>query len=79
MTTGTDIPALLDELQALYSASAARLRSALTAYLRCGERPDPDARMNGAFAYPELRVTYAPQGAGPRLSRAYAQIGRAHV
>ena len=77
MTTGTDLPALLDELEALYAASAARLRSALAAYLRDGARPPGQARLEGAFAYPELRIAYAPEGAGPRLSRAYARLSQA--
>ena len=77
MTTGTDLPALLDELEALYARSASALRAALATYLRNGVRPGADARLSGAFSYPELRITYAPEGAGPRLSRAYARLSQA--
>ena len=77
MTTPSDLPALVDQLAELYARSARNLRSALAAYLRCGERPDPQARLAGAFAYPELKITYAPEGPGPRLSRAYARLSQA--
>ena len=74
MTTAADLPALIDDLTGLYAESAARLRSALARYLRQGERPTPDARAAGAFAYPELRLHYEPEGPAPRVSRAFARL-----
>jgi AMP nucleosidase len=34
-------------------------------------------RAAGAFAYPELRLTWRPEGARPRLYRAYARLSAA--
>ena len=49
---------IVAELDQLYTASVARLQAALTAYLADGTRPDPAARRDGSFAYPEIRVQY---------------------
>jgi AMP nucleosidase len=54
--TGRQIVAQLD---ALFTAATARLRTAIEAYVTHGTRPDPSLRSNGGFAYPEIRVTYA--------------------
>ena len=77
MTTRQDLPGLLDELAAIYDAAVAELRSALASYLRCGAKPSLDARAEGLFAYPELKVTYAPEGPQPRVGRAYARLSAA--
>ncbi len=66
--------AIVDALQQHYSDATAALRDALRAYLDHGIHPDPEARANGAFAYPQLRVDYAPQGDRPRVSRAYGRL-----
>jgi AMP nucleosidase len=55
MTTASDIVAELDRL---YSASVARLQAALNAYLVDGRPPDPQARQDGSFAYPEIRLIF---------------------
>ena len=77
MTQVRDIPALIDELQALYAASVGNLRGALAAWLRDGRRPDPQWRASGAFAYPELRIAHAPEGPAPRVTRAFARLSTA--
>ena len=77
MTTVSDIPALLDELERLDDEARANLRAALAAYIRRGERPDVEARARGLFAYPEIRLTYAPDGPPPRVSRAFARVTQA--
>ena len=64
---------VVDALAATYTASVAALRGALGAYLQGGTPPDPAARAAGAFAYPEVRLTYAGGGA-PRLIRAFARV-----
>ena len=69
-----DLDALIGRLQQLYDQSVANLRASLAAYLTSGERPDPKARAAGAFAYPELRIRYAPDGPVPRVGRAYGII-----
>ena len=74
MTTVSDVPLLLDRLEALHEEASAALRTALAAYVREGARPDPDARAAGLFAYPEIRMTYAADGPAPRVARAFARV-----
>ena len=69
--------AVVDELQSLYAESVGALRAALRRYLETGETPDPAVRAAGAFAYPELRLTWKPEGERPRLYRAYARLSTA--
>ncbi|WP_188055489.1 AMP nucleosidase [Sphingosinithalassobacter sp. CS137] len=54
----TDAAATVAELQRLYQASVDRLRAALDRYIGEGIAPDPRARTDGSFAYPELQVRY---------------------
>ncbi len=65
---------IVDELQRRYDQSVLALRNALRAYSDRGARPDPQARAEGLFAYPELRIRYAGDGPRPRLSRSYARL-----
>jgi AMP nucleosidase len=65
---------IVDELQRRYDQSVQALRGALRAYAEDGTRPDPKARAEGLFAYPELRVRYAGGAPRPRLSRAYGRL-----
>jgi AMP nucleosidase len=74
----TDPAAIIDQLQQRYSEATGALRTALAAYLQDGEAPDPQARAEGAFTYPELKIT-APHGARPRVARAYARLSAAGV
>nr|MBA3729292.1 AMP nucleosidase [Sphingomonas sp.] len=76
MTTNQDIPDILDALEEGYAASVARLRSALAAYADGGVRPDPKARDEGAFSYPELRVEYDPEMPVPAPARAFARLNQ---
>ncbi|UAK23550.1 AMP nucleosidase [Sphingomonas nostoxanthinifaciens] len=64
----------VDALDALYRESVANLRTALSAYIATGTRPDPAMRAGGAFCYPELRVRY--DGARPVVGygRAFARL-----
>ncbi len=73
------IPALIDRLCEMFDESVAALRSALAAYLLRGERPDPEARARGLFAYPELRIDYSfdsPPHFPPRAFGRLNQPGR---
>src|SRR5215218_11239455 len=79
MTSIDQIPALLDEVEAIYDSSVANLRAALNAYARDGVRPDRNARDVGAFAYPELRISYEPEGPPPTSSRAFARLNQPGV
>ena len=64
---------VVDRLEAVYAEATAALRSALEAYLREGVKPSTKDRLEGAFAYPELRIR-APQGPRPRVARSYARL-----
>ncbi len=66
--------AIVDALEDAYAAAVGRLRSALQHYLQTGAPPDTAARLAGAFAYPELRLTYRQNGVTPRPHRAYALL-----
>src|SRR5688572_31805655 len=73
------IPAIIDQLCEMFDESVAALRSALAAYLLRGERPDPEARARGLFAYPELRIDYSfdsPPHFPPRAFGRLNQPGR---
>jgi AMP nucleosidase len=71
--------AVVERLNDEYERAVDALRTALRAYLENGTRPDPQARFDGTFAYPELRLTYDPEGLPPKLSRAYARVSRPGV
>ncbi len=67
----------IDKATELHAAAVARLRAALEAFVLRGETPDPQARTRGDFCYPELRLTYHPDGPIPALSRAFAKLSEA--
>jgi AMP nucleosidase len=67
----------LDELATRFDRSVANLRSALTAFIDNGVRPDPQWRASGAFAYPELRVRYWGDPAKSSTGRAWGRLGEA--
>lgn len=69
-----DTHAVVDRLQFLYEESFTALRQGLAAYLAKGTRPDLDARIQGLFAYPQLKVIYSPEQKPPRLSRAFGRL-----
>jgi AMP nucleosidase len=64
--------AAVERLEALHAAATNALSDAVSAYLN-GKAP-PTSQQRAAFRYPELRVSHAPSGAGPRISRAYGQL-----
>src|SRR5688500_1037321 len=76
MTRSDDIPAILDQLCEIYDTSAANLREALGAYVSSGAKPEPDARADGCFAYPELRIDYEPTAEPPAPARAFARLNQ---
>src|ERR1700712_3376314 len=71
MTQAFDIVA---ERNRLYTSSVERLQQALTAYLSTGETPDPSARTDGSFAYPEIRLTYAGDNGRPTPLRSFGRL-----
>ncbi|HEX8527841.1 MAG TPA: AMP nucleosidase [Allosphingosinicella sp.] len=71
-----DIPGIIDALCEMFDESVATLRSALARYLLKGERPDPEARAKGLFAYPELRVDYRYDAAAKFPARAFGRLNQ---
>ncbi len=67
----------VDRLQILYHTATTALRDALERYLADGTVPT--AEQLARFRYPELRVTYQPQGVMPVSARAYAKFQGAGV
>ncbi|HEY0028294.1 MAG TPA: AMP nucleosidase [Allosphingosinicella sp.] len=79
LTREDDIPSIIDQLIEISDSSAAALRGALARYLAQGERPDPDARMQGVFAYPELRIAYRLDSAPKFPNRAFGRLNQPGV
>ncbi|WP_213981977.1 AMP nucleosidase [Sphingomonas sp. dw_22] len=71
MTQASDLVADLDRL---YRASVDRLQAALNRYLTDGTPPDPEARIDGSFAYPELRLTYRGGSERPVPRRSFGRL-----
>jgi AMP nucleosidase len=69
-----DAAAVVARLEELYTASVDRLQSALTAYLLDGTVPSPAERHNGAFAYPEIRLTYRQGDERPTPLRSFGRL-----
>jgi AMP nucleosidase len=63
-------------LETEYQQSLFAMRQALRTFLAGGGPPDPALRASGAFNYPELRMTYAPDGPQPKLSRAFGRFSQ---
>ncbi|MDB5671520.1 MAG: nucleosidase [Alphaproteobacteria bacterium] len=76
VTRVEDIQGLIDQLCEMSDASMAALRNALARYLKTGERPDADARAEGQFAYPELRVDYRHDQPTAFPTRAFGRLNR---
>ena len=74
MTTGRD---LVDRLDALFVASTVNLRDAIRAFVHNGIRPDPAARSDGSFAYPEIRVSYGGNNGKPLPARSFGRLTEA--
>lgn len=72
--TSIDTSAIVDKLCSIYDQSVANLREALGAYCERGVRPDAEARSGGAFAYPELRISYSGQQSATQPTRAFARL-----
>jgi AMP nucleosidase len=74
--TQDEIPALVDRLCEMFDHSVASLRSALARYLSNGERPDPEERAKGLFAYPELRIDYRNEHPTKFPARAFGRLNQ---
>jgi AMP nucleosidase len=67
---------IVDQLAAIYDESVANLRQALALYVAERTPPDAQARNNGAFAYPELRIDYAGKAPPLTPARAFARLSQ---
>src|SRR3990167_5735069 len=76
MSIEKEAAAIVERLDAEYRATVEALRAALKTFLAGGPPPDPSVRAGGAFAYPELRLTWPPGEVYPRLGRAYARLSQ---
>ena len=70
------IPAILDELVAIYDRSVANLRADLARYVAESVPPSAEDRAAGRFAYPELRIVYHGGGRTPAPTRAFARLNQ---
>ncbi|MDX2233922.1 MAG: AMP nucleosidase [Hyphomonadaceae bacterium] len=59
-------------LEKLHAEATRALADAVARYLGGGPPPTPEERAR--FRYPELRVSHAPTGAAPKISRAFGQL-----
>jgi AMP nucleosidase len=79
MTEQMNASAALDRLETLYAASVDNLRAAVKTFLETGERADAEARANGLFAYPRLKVTWFGERPPNLEARAYGRMSRPGV
>ncbi|WP_340693941.1 AMP nucleosidase [Hyphomonas sp.] len=77
MTKLTTPEAVVDALEALYAEAVEALSGALDLYLHKGTPPDKKLRDSGAFCYPQIRLTYDPDGPPPPISRAFGKMTEA--
>lgn len=64
----------LDLLSSQYNDAVNALRTAIKAYVTDGTLPDAQARRNGLFVYPELRVSWDGVQQGKSRTRAYGRF-----
>ncbi len=62
----------IDRLSELYGEATSALRAAVERFLLDGSPPTAETRAR--FRYPQLRVTYAPEGVPPTSARAFAKF-----
>lgn len=76
MTETMTIEAALDRLEDFYARSVRNLRDAVRLFLDTGRLPDAEARADGLFAYPELRVSWGGARPAELQPRAFARLAR---
>jgi AMP nucleosidase len=69
--------AAVDRLAELYAQAVDSLRAAVERFLEDGVPPSAEVRAR--FRYPQLRVTYQPEGVPPSSARAFAKFTEAGV
>src|SRR5690242_7479062 len=79
MNRETDAAVIVERLTSEYDRAVGALKGALKTFMSDGVAPDPALRASGAFAYPELRLTYRPSGPPPKLARSFARFSQPGV
>jgi AMP nucleosidase len=79
MSKMTEAAAVVARLDAEYRRATGALRAALQTFMQGGGAPEPTLRGERAFTYPELRISYQPTHAPPRLARSYARFSQPGV
>ena len=67
----------IDRLAELYAEATLALRHAVERFLKDGVAPPHEIRAK--FRYPQLRVTYKPEGVPPSNQRAFAKFTEAGI
>ena len=62
----------VDALEKLHADAVTALQTAIRRFVETGQGPSADERAK--FRYPELRVTFTPDGPAPKIARSYAQL-----
>ena len=70
----TQAAQIVAELDRLYRSSVDRLQAALVTYLAGGPPPDPEARRDGSFAYPEIRLRFTGGDGRPAPFRSFGRL-----
>ncbi|MBB3693090.1 AMP nucleosidase [Sphingomonas sp. BK580] len=65
---------IVQELDRLYSASVDRLKAAISLYIAEGTPPAAEARRDGSFAYPEIRLRFAGGDDRPTPLRSFGRL-----
>ncbi|MGK6323530.1 AMP nucleosidase [Sphingomonas sp. DT-51] len=65
---------IVQELARLYAASVDRLKAAISLYIAEGTPPAADARRDGSFAYPEIRLRFAGGDDRPTPLRSFGRL-----
>lgn len=65
---------IVAELDRLYTDAVARLQAALNLYLTQGVAPSPEARRDGSFAYPEIRLRFTGGIDRPTPLRSFGRL-----
>ena len=65
---------IIEEITRIYDTAVATLRADVLEYARSGATPPERKRNDGSYAYPELRIHYAGEGAPADRSRAFGRL-----
>jgi len=75
-TSVGDIDGILDQLEEISNASRTNLKAALGRYAENRTPPDPAARADGIFAYPQLTLRYADDERTNHPARSFARLNQ---